>query len=166
MKVKTMVTLFALLLCASAGLAQSTAQQSFGVLKSLIGEWQGKDTLGHQVEITFRVVSGGSALLSEFVEPGQKEDMITMFHVDGNRLLLTHYCSAGNQPRMKGVISPDGKTITFDFVDVTNLSPSKAGHMRKLVIYILSPDHHTEEWTFVENGKEDKVLSDMHRTNS
>ncbi len=166
MKAAPIVTLFALLLCTSAGLAQSTAQQSFDALKGLAGEWQGKDTLGHQVEIIFRVTSGGSALLSELVEPSQKEDMITMFHVDGDRLLLTHYCSAGNQPRMKGVISPYGKTITFDFVDVTNLSSPKAGHMRGLMIHILSPDHHTEEWTFVENGKESKVLSGMQRTKS
>src|SRR5947199_8642448 len=114
MKATSMVTLFALLLCTAAGLAQSAAQQSFDALKGLTGEWRGKDTLGHQVEVTFRAISGGSAVLSEFMEPSQKEDMITMFHVDGDRLLLTHYCSAGNQPRMKGILSPDGKTITFD----------------------------------------------------
>jgi len=166
MKATSMVTLFALLLCTSAGLAQSAAQQSFDALKGLTGEWRGKDTLGHQVEVTCRAISGGSAVLREFMEPSQKEDMVTMFHVDGDRLLLTHYCSAGNQPRMKGILSPDGKTITFDFVDATNLPSPKAGHMRRLVIHILSPDHHTEEWTFVENGKEDTVLSDMQRTKS
>ena len=65
MKATSMVTLFALLLCTSAGLAQSVAQQSFDALKGLTGEWRGKDTLGHQVEVTFRAISGGSAVLRD-----------------------------------------------------------------------------------------------------
>ena len=68
MKAASMLKLFALLLCTSAGLAQSAAQQSFDALKGLTGEWRGKDTLGHQVEVTFRAISGGSAVLSEFMK--------------------------------------------------------------------------------------------------
>ncbi len=166
MKAKS--TLFALLLCASAGLAQSPAQQSFDALKGLAGEWAGEDTLGHEAQITFRVTSGGAALLSELIEPNhaepsQREDMITVFHLDGDRVLLTHYCSAGNQPRMKGRLSPDGKTITFDFVSATNLSSPRTGHMRQVVIKILGADQHTEEWTFFENGKESKDLFELRR---
>jgi len=56
-----------------------------------------------------------------------------------------------------------GKTITFDLVDATNLASPEAGHMRRLVIKILSPRHHTEEWTYVENGKDDVVVGDMRR---
>jgi hypothetical protein len=164
MKASSVVALFALLLCASPGLAQLSPPLSFDVLKSLQGKWQGKDSLGHPVKATFRLTGKGSALMSEYVEPDQNEDMISMFHVDGDRLLMTHYCSAGNQPRMNATASPDGKAITFDFVDATNLPSLEAGHMRRLVIKILSPNHHTEEWTYVENGKDDTVLADMQRT--
>ena len=62
-----------------------------------------------------------------------KEDMITMFNLDGDRLLMTHYCACGNQPRMVASASPDGKTITFDFLDATNLATPDAGHMNRLV---------------------------------
>ena len=55
-----------------------------------------------------------------------------------------------------------GKTITFDLVDATNLASPEAGHMRRLVIKILSPKQHTEEWTY-ENGKDDVVVADMRR---
>ena len=159
MKASSVVTLFALLVYASPGLAQSSPQLSFDVLKSL----QGKDSLGHPVKASFRLTGKGSALMSEYAEPDQNEDMISMFHVDGDRLLMTHYCSAGNQPRMKATASPDGKTITFDFVDATNLASLEAGHMRRFVIKILSPKQHTEEWTYVENGKDDVVVAEMRR---
>jgi hypothetical protein len=134
-------------------------------MKGLAGRWRGKDTFGKQVEVTFRVMSKGSAILSEYVESGGKEneDMVTMIHLDGDRLLATHYCSAGNQPRLKGTLSPDGKTVTFDFADATNLSSPQAGHMQRLAITIYGPDHHTEEWTYVENGKETVSLSDVRR---
>ena len=55
---------------------------------------------GQPLEVTFRMTAGGSALMSEIHGHGP-ENMITMFHMDGDRLLMTHYCGAGNQPRMK-----------------------------------------------------------------
>jgi hypothetical protein len=163
---KFTIWILTLLFCAAAN-SQST-QQSFDALKALAGEWRGKDSLGHQAKITFRVTSGGTAILSELYKPShqrseRKEDMISMIHVDGNRLVLTHYCSAGNQPRMKATSSPGGRTITFNFFDAANLKTSSEGHMERVVIKLLSPDHHTEEWIFVEEGRESKNLFDMRR---
>lgn len=163
MKIFSVISLFAFLLCAPAGPAQSGPQRSFDILKGLAGKWRGKDTLGHPVEVSFRVTSKESAIVNEYVEPDQKEDMISMIHMDGNRVLLTHYCSAGNQPRMAASLSADGRTITFDFVDATNLPSLNAGHMRRLVITILDPDHHTEEWTYIDGGKDLAVLADLRR---
>jgi hypothetical protein len=90
----------------------------------------------------------GSALMHEMTGGGRPDDPITMFHLDGDRLLLTHYCDAGNQPRMTGTVSPDGKTITFNFVDATNLLSSQAGHMQRVVFNLIDSDHHTERWEF------------------
>ena len=171
MKAKTLIVLFTSVLWMSPCLGHPSIKESFEALKGLAGEWRGNDTLGHDAVISFRVTSGGTALFSELVERNHQaqsleDDMITMIHLDGDRLLLTHYCGAGNQPRMKGVASPDGKTIAFDFVDATNLPSSRTGHMRRVEIKFLSPDHHTEEWTFSENGQESKDLFDMWRTTS
>ncbi len=105
------------------------------------------------VEVDFRVTSNGSALMSEIKG---KEDMISMFNLDGARLLMTHYCATGNQPRMRASASPDGKTITFDYVDATNLAGPDGGHMNRLVLSMLDANHHTEEWTYVDHGKEMK----------
>ena len=149
------------MLASAAALAQSEAQKSFGELKSLTGTWEGKASDGKPVHVTFRDTAGGSALMSEIVG---REDMITMFHLDGpNRLLMTHYCAAGNQPRMAASASPDGKTIMFDFVDATNLASPDDGHMQRLVVAMLGANHHTEEWTFLDHGRERKEVFDLWR---
>jgi hypothetical protein len=154
------VILSALALAATA-LAQSDAQRGFSTLKSMPGSWVGKTPDGHPVEVNFKVTAGGSAVMSEILG---HEDMISMFHLDGpEKLLMTHYCGAGNQPRMRANVSPDGKTITFNFVDATNLDSPDAAHMNRMVLTLVDNDHHTEEWTFVNRGKEMKEIFDLHR---
>ena len=141
---------------------QTEAQKAFAVIKNMPGTWDGKTADGHAVEVTFKVVSGGSAVLSEIQGHGP-EDMISMFHLDGpNKLLMTHYCGAGNQPRMQAGVSPDGKTFTFTFFDGTNIAPD-ACHMQKMVLTLLDDNHHTEEWIFASHGGEMKQFFDLRR---
>jgi hypothetical protein len=143
---KSLRILFVILvvMLTGAAMAESSAP-AFEKMKSLAGSWEGKGSDGMSVQVSYRVTSGGSALMSEITG---HEDMISMFHMDGDRLLMTHYCGAGNQPRMVGTISPDGKTVKFDFVDATNILPAQGGHMAHLVVTMLDADHHTEDWTF------------------
>jgi hypothetical protein len=142
--------------------AQSDAQKAFATIKRLPGTWEGKGPDGEPFQVTFKVTGGGSAIVSEIQAP--KENMISMIHMDGpNRLLLTHYCAAGNQPRMQGSVSPDGKTVIFDFVDATNLASLDDGHMQKMVLTVLDDNHHSEEWVFVDHGKQHKEVFDLRR---
>jgi len=152
----------ALVLCAGFALAQSNAQKSFDTLKTLAGNWEGKNNQGQTLRVEFRETAGGSALLSEIHGQGP-ENMISMFHLDGDRLLMTHYCGAGNQPRMKATLSPDGKSVAFEFIDATNLSSPEAGHMHHVVFTMPDADHHTEEWTFLDHGKEMKETFTLAR---
>lgn len=148
-----------LLFVATAALGQSDAQKAFDRLKAMPGTWEGNTPMG-PVQVTFKVTGGGSAVMSEIMG---KEDMISMFHMDGDRLLLTHYCAVGNQPRMQANLSPDGKTITFSYVDATNLSAPDAGHMKTMVLTVIDDNHHIEEWTFADHGKEHKAVFDLRR---
>ncbi|HET9410017.1 MAG TPA: hypothetical protein VFO39_22460 [Candidatus Sulfotelmatobacter sp.] len=144
-------------------LAQTDAQKSFTQLKSLTGEWQGTASDNHPVTVSFRETAGGSALLSEIQGHGP-EQMISMIHMDGpNKLMLTHYCGAGNQPRMQALSSPDGKSVTFNFLDATNLASPDAGHMQSVTIAMLDANHHTEEWTFNDHGNTHKMVFDLRR---
>jgi hypothetical protein len=144
---------------ASAAFAAPGAQKSFEELKSLDGTWEGKAN-GEPVQVSYRVTSNGSAVMSEIKG---KEDMISMFNLDGERLMITHYCSMGNQPRMVANPSPDGKTLTFDYLDATNMAAPDGGHMSRLVISMLDPNHHREEWIYSDHGKEMKESFDLWR---
>jgi hypothetical protein len=153
---------------ATVAFAQTSAQKSFDQLKSLAGSWEGKDSKGRPLRVSFRDIARGSALMSEIQKEGHDGvmfSMISMIHLDGpNRLLLTHYCSDGNQPRMAAT-SPDGKTITFDFFDATNLATPDATYVRRLIFTIVDANHHTEDWTFAAGpGKEIKEFFELHRT--
>ena len=152
--------IFAFVALTAFASAQTDAQKAFTSIKSLPGTWEGKTSQG-PVEVTFKNMSDGSAVMSEIIGHA---DMISMFHLDGpNKLVLTHYCSIGNQPRMQASVSPDGKTITFNFFDATNLATPDAGHMQKMILTLVDNDHHTEEWVFADHGKEHKELFDLHR---
>ena len=158
---KSVLLLF-VLMSAAAAVAQSDAQKAFNTIKNMSGTWVFQASDGKSTDVNFKTVSAGSAVMSEIQVPN--EDMISMFHLDGpNKLLLTHYCTAGNQPRMVATLSQNGKVLTFNFVDATNLETSDAAHMTRVVFTLVDDNHHTEEWTFVDHGKERKELFDLHR---
>jgi hypothetical protein len=144
----------------SVAFAGSGAQKTFEELKALNGSWEGKAANGEPVQVSYRVTSNGSAVMSEIMG---KEDMISMFNLDGDRLMITHYCSMGNQPRMVANPSADGKNIAFDYLDATNLASPDGGRMSRLVISMLDANHHTEEWVFNDHGKEMKESFDLWR---
>jgi len=157
--------------------AQSDAQKSFEKIKSLAGSWEGAAKLDPPMDgtsnaalhVSMRVTSRGNALVHEMQAAGTPEDPtkydhpVTMFYLDNDRLLLTHYCDAGNRPRMAARSSADGKTIEFDFLDVAgNLD---YGHMQHAVFTIIDANHHTEEWTFLMPGdKPMHARMDLQRT--
>jgi hypothetical protein len=149
-----------IVLSASLVVGQTDAHKSFDLLKRLEGNWAGKNQQGLPIQVTFRITAGGSALMSEILGSGP-ENMITMFHMDGDRLLMTHYCGAGNQPRMK-VISSDAKSVSFEFFDGTNIGPGD-GQMQHVTFTEPDADHHVEEWVFLDHGKESREVFTLAR---
>ena len=158
--------------------AQSEAQKSFTQMKDLAGTWQGPVTVDppqpdmstdKPVQISLRVTSRGNALVHEMQEEGTPLDPkkydhpVTMFYLDQNRLLLTHYCDAGNRPRMVARTSPDGKRVEFDFLDLAG--GTEYGHMHHAVFTTIDADHHIEDWTYMLPGdKPVHAHMDLRRT--
>jgi hypothetical protein len=151
MKFKAIAVALAFVAVSVSMLSAPNAKASFDSLKALAGQWDAKDPSGKQQTITWKVVSGGSVVM----ESMQEESMVSMFHMDNSRLMMTHYCAAQNQPRMAARVSDDGKTFTFDFIDGTNLANPDAAHMHKLILTIQDKDHFTEQWFFTQKGKDD-----------
>lgn len=144
---------------------KSDAQKSFDALKNLAGEWQGpvdvqppmpEMTDGKALHVTMRVTSRGHAIVHELQSAGTPLDYtkydhpVTMLYMDGDQLNLIHYCDAGNRPHMVARTSPDGKTVEFDFADISG--STKYGHMHHAVFTMIDANHHTEDWTFMMPG--------------
>ena len=167
----------ALLSLPTAALAAPTppdAKASFESLKTLEGAWEGTITTdppvpeiaaGATAKVWLRVTSMGNVLMHEAKLEGRPDDPITMLYLDEGRLLLTHYCDAGNRPRMVGTALPDGKTVDFEYLDVSG--PTKYGHMHHAVFTAIDADHHSEDWTFMLPGdKHVRAHFDLHRASA
>ena len=151
MKLKMFAAALLLFVTASFAFAsEPNAAAAFDKMKQLSGKWEVMWE-GKPMQTSLDVISDGSALMQNDTQ----ENMVTMFHLDGPRLMMTHYCAAKNQPRMVGNVRPDG-AVDFKFLDATNLPDPKAGHMHRMILSFKDADHFAEEWFFMTDGKEGK----------
>jgi hypothetical protein len=138
--------------------ATADAKATFTQLKALEGTWEGGVTTtppqpevqGKVARLSLRVMSRGHSLLHDLKMEGIPDNPLTVFYVDEERLRLTHYCDAGNRPRMEGKASADGKTVEFGFLDLAG--GNHYGHMHNAVFTLIDADHHVEEWTYMLPG--------------
>ena len=149
----------------------SAAENSFATMKALAGTWQGRVTTdpptpeadNKAVEVSLRVTSMGNALVHEMTLEGRPDHPVTMFYVDDNRLMLTHYCDAGNRPRMTARTPTQGKTVEFDFLDLSG--GNEHGHMHHALFTVLNRDRHSEDWTYMGPGNTPvRAHLDLERT--
>ncbi len=135
--------------------ASELAKSGFEQFKKLGGQWIGRSTKGWEETITFKTIAKGSVVVENSFDAHPNETMMTMFHLDGSRLMLTHYCVAGSQPRLAATaFDDDGRTITFTFLDATNLASRDKGHMDKAVFRFKDENNFSSQWTWYQDGKE------------
>ncbi len=165
---RSLLLLFATVALSVAGCAQEHEHEQMSVvkpspqfeqMKKLVGKWEG--TFGGRPTTTeFRLTGDGSALM-EIMASGTPFEMVTIYHMDGDRFLATHYCAAHNQPRMEA-LKGDGNTVEFKYIDGTNIAPGDT-HMENVKMTLADADHHKELWTSRENGKSESMEFDYHR---
>ena len=146
------------------------AQESFDRLKSLAGTWRGEPKgegetaaaeageMG-QVVHEFRVSAAGTVVM-ETMGPGTDQEMINMYHLDGEDLMLTHYCAGGNQPTMR--LDQENSTagkLVFDFAGGTNLDPSVDEHIHSAEIRLIDAQHLESAWSAHAGGKQVGVMT-------
>ena len=133
---------------------ETKSNAGYDKMKTLVGTWKGKDAEGKMLSVSYKVVSAGSTVMETLDMMDTPEAMITMYHVNGDKLMMTHYCSMGNQPRMKAdKMSADGSMITFNMYDASNLAKKTDAHMSKLVVTFKDADHFVQEWSMSQDGK-------------
>ena len=134
-----------------------TSKAAFEQLKGLAGEWRGKAIHGgttNDAVVNYRVIGGGSTVM-ETLFPGSPHERVTMDHLDGDKLMLTHYCAIGNQPRMVlDLEKSTPKLLVFDFAGGTNLDPAKDRHMHSARIGFTGANSLAGEWSSYQDGKD------------
>jgi hypothetical protein len=115
--------------------ADETDAEAFAALSKLQGRWQGEFSNGNKHTVDYRLSAGGSVLVETW-SLGPTRESITIYHMDGDRLLATHYCPQGNQPRLERVDDGDPKRMSFAFVDGGNLQVADGWHQDSFWIEI------------------------------
>jgi len=140
------LTLFITLASRADGDAKmSKAQPALDKLKKLAGEWvyAGGEHKG-DLAARYTVSSGGSVVI-ENLFPGTNHEMVTVYHLDGDKLMMTHYCAVGNQPQMHA--EPATDKLVFTCTGGSNMTESD-NHMHAMTLTFIDDDHFREEWTF------------------
>ena len=133
---------------------------SFDVLKALVGEWQQVGMDGKGTVVSYELVAGGSALV-ERMDPGTDHLMVSVYHPDGAKVMMTHFCAEGNQPRMRG--DGDAKSMSFTMIDITNLPKPTDGHMEGLTLTFKDKDHLVQEWRHKTGDKVEVFKFELER---
>jgi hypothetical protein len=102
--------------------AALTASQQFEQIRSWEGRWQVAETTA--LQIVFEATARGSAMVERWETTTGLHSM-TIYHMDGEALVATHYCPQGNQPRLDSRGAASGE-IRFAFRDVTDLDAGES----------------------------------------
>lgn len=133
---------------------RSLSDQQFNTIKSLVGNWEGyKDNDKKKPVVLSYELSGAGSAVVEKIFKGTPQEMVTVYHKNGDKVMLSHYCALGNQPRMGAAPTGDGKKIAFEFIDGSNMDAKKDAHMHSLTLTSISAGKLKQEWTSYDKGK-------------
>ena len=151
------VIALACLLVPVGAIAGESAAEAFEQMKGLAGTWDAETPNG-PATIKYRVGSAGSVVIEELF-PGTDHEMMTVYHLDGDELVATHYCAMGNQPRFKlDSASTASEGLHFAFAGGSNMQPGDA-HVHEATIRIVDADHVEATWSAWKDGKPDHEMT-------
>ena len=133
-------------------------------LKTLEGTWTGNpegtgEAASEEPEVIPAVVhefqiSAAGTVVMETMNPGTDHEMINMYHVDGDDLVLTHYCAGGNQPQMRlDREASSADYLEFDFSGGTNLDPAVDPHIHSANIRMRDDGGLDSNWQSHSGGE-------------
>jgi hypothetical protein len=163
---KNKIGIGALILALATGGSMEAASHSaaaFKKLQSLAGDWTGKDEHGMVAKTSFKVIVANTTIMETLAVSGM-EEMVTIYHVDGEAVTLVHYCPTNNQPRMRAVPETENiQELKFSFEEAGNLPSLSVGHQHQLTIRFEDNNHITETWIWRENGRDTPMVFHLAR---
>lgn len=162
---------------AAAGAAETIiydAQSAMAFLTTLTGEWvaggaeheHGSATAANAGARSFKTKAAGSAVV-QTTRAGTPGEMETIFHMDGDQLLLTHYCALQNAPVLRFVKSDKPGELKFVFQGGTNFDPKMDAHFHEGTYQIKDKDTLEQHFTVFSNGKPNpEGVTILHRKSS
>lgn len=130
----------------------ASASAMFDPIAQLAGDWEGEEAGEAALASHFELTGAGSAVC-ETMFPGQPHQMTNLYHLDGDRVVLTHYCAIGNQPRMVATDARQtdaGLVYDFNFESVTNLRPEHEAYMGQMTLTIAPDGSVQQAWRSYE----------------
>ena len=139
-----------------AGAPAIDAPAAFERLKALEGTWESPRPSGQKATTRFELVASGTVLMEHYSNPELPGGghMVSAYHLDGDVLVLTHYCIAKNQPTLRADrFDASTGEIQFEFLRATNLPNQNTAHMRRALYRLEGADQFTTEWELFRDGK-------------
>ena len=126
--------------------------QAFQTLKSFVGDWQGVTESGRQFQVSYRLTANDTVLIETWTMSPTRQSM-TVYHMDGEALIATHYCPQGNQPRLQYRADTSNERLHFTFRDATNLPDPNVAHQHEFWIRRHADGTFARNETYLENGE-------------
>ena len=132
------------------------AQSALEVLKTLSGDWvretPASEHGANTPVATFKVAAAGSAIV-ETTGEGTPNEMATIFHMDGDQLLQTHYCALMNAPVLRFEPSATPGELKFVFHGGTNFDVAVDAHYHEGSLRIIDKDTIETSFVVFANGE-------------
>lgn len=148
---------------ATLSAAPNDAKSGFEAMKKLEGSWKQTAKDGSTSYVSLSVISNGHAILETMTNKDRsKVSTSSVYHLDGDQLVMTHYSAQGNAPRMRARLIEPTK-IRFETYEVMNLKGPNQNQMTAVTFSFKDTDNLIQEWISKEGGKESKIVFDLKR---
>ena len=133
-----------------------TAFKHFEQFKSLLGHWRGAYKNGRSHDVTYRLSANDTALIETWKMSVDRE-ALTIYTIDGDRVLATHYCPQGNQVRLVLATVENEQSYRFTFLDGANLQDQDRYHQHAFRITFGNSNSFTRSETYIPNATSAKA---------
>jgi hypothetical protein len=140
------------------------AEATFEELKALVGDWKSSNP-SSSTTANYRLIANGFALVETWTMSPTRQSM-TVYTMDGSRLIATHYCPQGNAPRLEMTSTDKSGTHYFLFFDGANIQDKSRSHEHAFSIKIESSGLLNRSETYIGNDSAYDPLKDKGQPES